>query len=224
MWQDGRTAFILNDTAIYDPAGTIIADQVKTININGLAFGQHAAIATTGALTTEVFAAALCGRFLITAADIIANLPEVLADVAKVAQPHWPTDAAWPGMGLAVAIYDPMRPHPDLVMIADAAGDFLPSDYRPFTPIPVRYWTTGMRPAGPFTYKGRQTAVRFDPYADGVIMMEEQRADVWPDGKPRIGGSVVLTTVGAAGIRTEVLHTWPDKVGEPIRAVEKSAN
>lgn len=35
-------------------------------------------------------------------------------------------------------------------------------------------------------------------------------------GKPRIGGSVVLTTIGAAGIKTEVLHTWPDEIGQTI--------
>jgi len=216
IWQDGRTAFILNDTAIYGPTGTLIADQAKTIDINGLAFGQHAAIAVTGALNPDVFGIALAGRCIITATDLIAILPEVLADIATVARPHWPEDAVWPGMGLAIAIYDPLRPHPDLIMIADAAGDVLPSDYTPFMPIPVRYWTTGMRPAGPFTYKGNSTAVRFDPYTAGVTMMEEQRADVWPDGKARIGGRVVLTSIGAAGIKTEVLYTWPDEIGQPI--------
>ena len=216
MWQDGRTAFILNDTAIYDPAGTLIENRVKTLDINGLCFSQHAAIAMTGALAPDVFAAALSGRCIMLATDLVAILPEVLADIAAVARPHWPEGEAWPGLGVAVAIYDPLRPHPDLIMIADEAGGVLPSDYTPFMPIPVRYWTTGMRPAGPFTYKGRQTAVRFDPYTDGVAMMKEQRADVWPDGKPRIGGSVVLTTIGAAGIKSEVLHTWPDEIGQAI--------
>ncbi|WP_300115214.1 hypothetical protein [Sphingobium sp.] len=216
MWQDGRTAFILNDTAIYGPTGILIADQAKTISINGLAFGQYAAVACTGALTPEVFAMALNGRAILTATDLITLLPEVLADIGACGRTHWPDHVVWPGAGMAVAIFDPLRPHPDLIMIADEAGGVLPGDYTPFMPIAVRYWTTGMVPAGPFTYKGKGTAIHFDPYRDGLAIMESQRADVWPDGKARIGGSVVLTTIGAAGVKSEILHTWPDEIGQPI--------
>jgi hypothetical protein len=52
--------------------------------------------------------------------------------------------------------------------------------------------------------------------ADIMEMLRRQKID-WKGGLGYgIGGHVDLTTISAAGVRTERLRTWPDKIGERI--------
>jgi len=62
----------------------------------------------------------------------------------------------------------------------------------------------------------------FDPVKHGIPLLEAQRRmpPAKVPGAPQsfvIGGEVLLTTIGQAGIEQSVIHSWPDEVGKPIR-------
>lgn len=63
----------------------------------------------------------------------------------------------------------------------------------------------------------------FDPAADGLRILEEQRAMPWPalgGGEPiyGVGGFGQLTTLERDRITTRILKRWPDAIGEKITA------
>lgn len=57
---------------------------------------------------------------------------------------------------------------------------------------------------------------RFDPRKHGVGIAQAMRGYRDEVGIGRVGGRAELTVVDAAGVRTEVLCEWPDKVGKRI--------
>lgn len=63
---------------------------------------------------------------------------------------------------------------------------------------------------------GRE-ADRLDPVADGLAIMEAQRAARFDDGVT-IGGFAQLTTIDADGVHSRIIHRWPDRVGRKVPA------
>jgi hypothetical protein len=68
-----------------------------------------------------------------------------------------------------------------------------------------------------------KSADEFKPDRDGLKLLEAQRLSATlPNtelGSPRhyaVGGFVQLTTVSSHGIQIEILHRWPDKVGQRV--------
>jgi hypothetical protein len=62
----------------------------------------------------------------------------------------------------------------------------------------------------------------FDPVRDGIRIMEAQRVHIEPPpigtGHPQVGGFIQHTEITADGIRTRIMHRWPDEVGRVIAA------
>ena len=68
------------------------------------------------------------------------------------------------------------------------------------------------------------TAETFDPIRHGLPLIEAQRRSPGNEtlgegmgGRYLIGGELWLTVVDRKGVRQGIIHSWPDKVGEPIR-------
>jgi len=59
-----------------------------------------------------------------------------------------------------------------------------------------------------------------DPHRVGFELMKRQRAAILATGIAgvSVGGSCELVTIAEAGITRTTLGTWPDAIGEPIRA------
>jgi len=56
---------------------------------------------------------------------------------------------------------------------------------------------------------------RLSDHAAAVAFIEGQRRWQFPGGC-RIGGAVDLVTITASGMTGEIIHRWPDRIGEPI--------
>ena len=219
MWEDGRNAYILNDTAAYPMDGpTLLRHTFKTVAVDGLLFGQRAAIAATGCLPTEVLQAGINEIKPIDAPHLLASLPDLMARMTLEMRRHSIHDDVH-GYFLAVAIIDPQLKRP-LLSIARSESRENPEELPANTMVPVRYWVPGMVPFGPFTCDAtsydHSAIAAFQPRADGLAMIEFQRNQLWPDGGSRIGGQAILTTIAPEGISSEVVTTWPDEIGQPI--------
>lgn len=218
MWEDGRNAYILNDTANFAPGSPAISRMVpKSMIIPKFSLGGQAAMTCSGCLHPEFLAEGVNSLHALQPRDLLAGLPMLMARWAHILRQNgmYLDDM---GFQIALAIIDPISQRPALFTACDDA-QMMPPDYKPGSIIQVRYWTTGMEAYGPFDYSGQKPNLRrFDPRRDGLAMMEAQRAEPWL-GAYRIGGAAILTTIGADGPRSDILHTWPDEVGEPIRAV-----
>ena len=62
-----------------------------------------------------------------------------------------------------------------------------------------------------------------DPDAEAIALLEAQRREPFQategrGGRHAIGGQVVRLTVNRRGVREDIIHEWPDKMGEPIAA------
>ena len=217
VWQNGRQAFILTDTAVTDPAGRLIGDQPKVLNIDGLLFGERAAIAISGWATLEMLAMCIDEKSFMTADDLIRAMPGIVKRLSSDLRRLSPRDAYFPGIGVVIAVNGPAASRPSLTIIADDSGEMMPSDYVGYQPVQVRYWTTGMEAYGPFTYDGEGRDIAFDPHTEGLAMLEHQRSSPFEDGNYRIGGRAMLTVVGSHGVHTEALRAWPDAIGYHIK-------
>lgn len=58
-------------------------------------------------------------------------------------------------------------------------------------------------------------ADQLDPVADGLAIMEAQRA---AGEGAFVGGFAQLTTVDADGVHSRVIHRWPDQIGRRVAA------
>lgn len=55
-----------------------------------------------------------------------------------------------------------------------------------------------------------------DAETDLLHMMEIQRRKKMDDGLYYVGGEVTMTTITRDGVEQRLVHTWPDRVGEPV--------
>ncbi|EPR16048.1 hypothetical protein M527_22875 [Sphingobium indicum IP26] len=225
MWEDGRNAYILNDTAAYPMDGsTLLRHTFKTVVVDGLLFGQRAAIAATGCLPTEVLQAGISEIQPIDAPHLLASLPALMVRMTLEMRRHSIHDEVH-GYFLAVAIINPQLKRP-LLSVARSESRENPEELPANTSVPVRYWVTGMVPFGPFTCDAAaydpSAIAAFQPSVDGRAMIEFQRSQPWPDGGFRIGGQAVLTTIAPEGVSSEVVATWPDQIGQPINGAVRA--
>lgn len=56
----------------------------------------------------------------------------------------------------------------------------------------------------------------FDPDADVAALADYQRRAGHDDGKPRVGGQMILYRVDPNGITSREICRWPDRIGRPI--------
>jgi hypothetical protein len=127
---------------------------------------------------------------------------------------------------LSLVYYCPTRKRVAASIVAsNAAGLF--KDYEPFTHLPVLEATQpGVDvPAVVGRAVDLSDPVQFDVEADGMAIMEAQRSQTWSfNGLPsghHAAGSVRLTQVDCWGVRSKILRTWPDRVGERVRSAEQ---
>jgi hypothetical protein len=59
--------------------------------------------------------------------------------------------------------------------------------------------------------------VNFDVYQHGIPAMEAMRL-VDDENGYRIGGFIAHTLFKTAGLETNIIHVWPDAIGERIKA------
>lgn len=219
IWQDGRNAYILTDTAIYGPAGEVKGLHDKVVVLDGMIGGCRIALAGTGHVHAAVLAAALNERVNFDARDTLMALPDIVKAIERERAILWGDDEACE-IGIVAAVYDPAIPNPALFMISNETGGFV-LDQRPHELLQIRYWTTGQEPFGPFVYDdptASHTITGFDPHTDGLAMIEAQRRNekLFGDGC-YIGGSAALVTIGPDGIFRHVLRDWGDDIGAAIQ-------
>lgn len=219
IWQDGRNAYLLTDTAIYDSANVVLRLEPKTIVLDGLIGGCRMALAATGHIPPALLVAALNERLLCDPRDVLKALPDVILDIERVTREQW-GDQAPCEIGIVAAVYDPREAKPIIFMISNETGGFN-CDQEPLKLYQIRYWTTGLMPFGPFKYDdptASDTITGFDPHTDGLAMIEAQRkkANLF-EGGSFIGGSAALVTIGPDGITRHILRDWGDEIGAVIR-------
>lgn len=66
-----------------------------------------------------------------------------------------------------------------------------------------------------FAIAAGRDADQLDPVADGLAIMEVQRAE---RSGAYVGGFAQLTTIDTECVQSRVIHRWPDKLGEKIAA------
>lgn len=76
--------------------------------------------------------------------------------------------------------------------------------------------------AAPATATGPRSSDLLDPATfninrDAIRLLEAQRAVIWPGGHRMVGGFIELTRVDRFGVKSRVLHRWPDEIGRKIK-------
>jgi len=66
-----------------------------------------------------------------------------------------------------------------------------------------------------FAIADGRDADQLDPVADGLAIMEVQRAE---RSGAYVGGFAQLTTIDADGVHSRIIHRWPDRLGEKVAA------
>lgn len=109
-----------------------------------------------------------------------------------------------------------------LILSSSAIG--MPDDYAAYSYIPV---TDALAPGvDEQAAIGRPASLTdssaFDVERDGLKIAQAQRQSEWSfNGLPaghHAAGAVRLTTVDANGVRSRVIHTWHDRLGEKVAA------
>ena len=211
--------YLLTDTGCFNRDGTIaqLSPKVLELHQHGIAItcrGQHDMLAGI-ARELEVFNARHGG---VTGADIIGSFAE-LYRVACSTQ-GVPATGSQHACDMQILYYCRQQHRTRGYLISNETT-MMPG-LQPFALQPVgTVLQFGFDPDAPFGKPIDMTQpAAFDVRTDGIRLANEQRATSWaiPGRKAGhfIAGSLLLTTIDAAGVRTEAIHTWPDKVGERV--------
>jgi len=204
---DGETVRILTDAALTRLTDGVLAKvRSKQIRLeNG--------VVIAGAGTWQP-----CCRFA-ALADELANFDE-LADAAQdlwkqALAPMSAKDREAPG-GLIVAGLSEKVGGPDMLVI-EMPGSKLSDSAVAYA---IGPHSNSREFTGRFLKRFADDPDAFDVRAEGLLVMEALRRHCPRHYEeaicPAIGGFIQLTTVTRDGIETEVLHHWPDRIGQSI--------
>ena len=204
IFTQGGAAYLLTDGARYDLDGAVAEIASKVVAVPRL----HMALAFTGAWWTGQFDQ--WAKMFNHSADFIAHLPEM----AERAKQHWNAENATDiyDFQVFVASYDCDKGAPALHVYSTNDGGN--GQHRPGSHA-VRAMVTPATATGPRAGDLLDSAT-FDIERDAMRLLEAQRAVLWPGGYRAVGGFVELTRVDRFGVKSRVLHRWPDEIGRNI--------
>jgi hypothetical protein len=143
------------------------------------------------------------GEALAALPALLDKLMGMMAEDAPAAARHEPI------LQLYVATWSLARRRPECFVMTSSADGTLPTRVVPGRLHPCVEYVSPPVP-------GFSSGPKFDPYADGLRLVEAQRAVLGDDGFHVVGGGAHLATVDADGARLELLCTWPDCIGRRI--------
>jgi hypothetical protein len=152
--------------------------------------------------------------------DVIGRFADIMGPVEKSGRQRFPD--RFDGHELVIAGWSDKNHRPEVYL---EAGHGLGTAVARG----VLYRADGPLLGGPVTDLGRAVAVdpeAFDPERDGVPIFEAMRSmrlrldETQPDTAVGhgVGGFVELVTITRDGVEREIIHRWPDRVGEKIAA------
>lgn len=226
VWRQQDAAYLLTDTAWYDEedGARVLAFGPKVIDLQiapvALAFCGSG---VSNDLILEYLERNDPG---LDADRAIALLPDLLRFLIARA------DDAYPGanhrIGAGAAIFSYARNQPE-AWRCDSTDEWLGRGYTPFLPVRVaeafNSRSLGGENYGLHKLLGRDVDPtdphQFDARRDGLAVIEAQRQIPVQSGRLTepaciVGGAAILAEVSAAGIKYDVLTTWPDQIGEVI--------
>jgi hypothetical protein len=214
-WRSDRAAYLMNDTAMFDPAtGEVNGFTDKTITLTAL--NWHAAIGVTGYLYPGDLKAKLSQLELRSLPELVAVLPPILSKIEA--------DLPWRErrpLGLVIASWsdDEGSAVRCLSNLPGGSDGVFPAGYPEGRVCIIDYWLTGNGSHPALSATGKiENADEGDAIAAEIIA--EQRAAPFESiGCHGIGGAAYITRVGKIGCHTWKVADWPqDRVGERIAA------
>lgn len=161
---------------------------------------------------------------LATLADVLAKLPPLLHELmAHAGAFRSDEDGRANATTLYLAYYDPVRRRSG-GLIMSSTQDGMPTDYAPWSWLPIREGTApGVEMVSALGRDACPTdPTAFDPVTGSIAVATAQRREPWAFNSHRrahyVAGDLRLTEVGPAGVSTRIIHSWPDRPGERVRA------
>lgn len=206
----GENAYLLTDSGWWDEHGNLHAlhRKVLTYPALGMAIAVRGAAGMTLSVAREI--AVFCERVSdATGGDVAQNLSEIFFAACMIESDGVRAE-------LTMAFYSPAHrrafgltihntPHPSLAAFEVVNVRSMLSQDR------ARWEGDVCDPAA------------FDPHRDGAALAHNQRivatTPFWEGGGPAghfIAGAIDLTTVGPAGVTTETIANYPDRIGAPV--------
>lgn len=223
-----KSVLLMTDAAYYDDEGVIQKIADKSIAFDP----QRAAIAVRGrsGFLDELGAADL-GSLCSTFEEMVTKLPVVTREIASRAQhePWWGDArqeiilAGWSAdrrQGESYALFTQ-----DHVM-GDGQGGRLQIPAFELVLLPDMVGAPSVTPELTLEY-GLNRRPRFgelNPHVEGISLMQAQRRGRADMDFSTVGGFIRLHTVSFRGVKSEIIHVWPDAVGAPIREGANDAN
>lgn len=207
IWRSGKAAYLLTDTAVYEPDGTLIAFTQKVVTISARDF--HVAIAMTGKLFPSAMHCELSRYTFTDLPAVLSALPDVLARIERgIADPA--------PLGMVIASWSPDE-GPRARVLANAGNGVFPAPYPAGKVCSVDYFLTG-NGSHPVLARAGIVSDDIDSELLAAEIIAEQRTDRREEGYFAVGGTAYLTRVGAIGICGVKVAAWPDRIGERIAA------
>jgi hypothetical protein len=220
-----KSVILMTDAAYYDDEGVIHKITDKSIAYDA----QRAAIAVRGRSgfldeLRDADLGAMCSSF----EEMAAKLPAVASEIVERCQGEpWWGDAR---QEIVLAGWSAARKQGESYMLftqdhvmGDGQGGRLQVPAFELVSLPAMVGAPSVTPELTREY-GLNRPPRFgeiNPHVEGISLMQAQRrsrADLYYS---TVGGFIRLHTVSFRGVKSEIIHVWPDAVGSPIR---ESAN
>lgn len=195
-------AYIVADSAGYEPDGTILAIASKVAVADRLSM----ALICSGRANPVQISELLALYGTATQEDALRAIPLAMRDIREDNRLRAP-DGELSGdneMQVFVAMYSHERQRAETLYCTTTA-EYDGGTLEPYVVRPVARVSTPFSDL-PFD----------DPERDGLAILEAQRRIPWPDGGYFVGGFGELVTVTRDGIDKRKIVEWPDRVGEKI--------
>lgn len=212
-----RQVDILSDSAGYWSDGTLAKLYRKCVPVEGM----RAAVAVRGASEwPQVLADELESCF--------DTFDAIMADgggaIEKIVASYPALTDTEPHLDVFLAGWSEARDRPEHYFLTSFGQHGVPVwQWSIIDPVMVTPMPTGraMRLAH---CRNLSTVEQFDPVIDGLRLMTAQRftpVSFNTGGTNKgcgVGGEVLLTSITREGVEQRYIHSWPDEIGEPIRA------
>ena len=204
----GNYAYLLCDGGKFAHwTGEVMSIETKVIKLPRI----NAAVGFSGVTNTAAYAEYLL-RYTSQAA-MLEQLPELVQRAQAAASKEGPQGEELAAeVYLSIALFDDDTRSPQVWSYATDTG---PSGNLLAGLRQMRASLSPNLPNGPYKATDMLDPARFDLKRDAVALLEAQRREATL-GTSRVAGFVELVRVGQLGIRSKVLHRWPDKIGRPI--------